>query len=124
MGRRREGRRRAAACCPRGHNAMPCSPEKIAANRRNARKSTGPRTEAGKARSRCNGVVHGLTGQGVALPDEDAAEVERRFAALGEELAPRTERERIMARRVAFLSVRLERCEKYEVATLSKAIRG
>ncbi len=33
----------------------------IEANRRNAQKSTGPRTEAGRARSRLNAVKHGLS---------------------------------------------------------------
>jgi hypothetical protein len=37
------------------------SPAKIAANRRNARRSTGPRRAAGKARARRNAFRHGLT---------------------------------------------------------------
>ena len=36
------------------------SEAKIAANRRNAKRSTGPRTAAGKARVRCNALRHGL----------------------------------------------------------------
>lgn len=36
------------------------SAKKIAANRRNALRSTGPRTGAGKARSRGNALKHGL----------------------------------------------------------------
>lgn len=43
---------------PAGESAT--SPARRAANRANARKSTGPRTQAGKARSRANAVTHGL----------------------------------------------------------------
>ena len=45
-------------------------------NRRNARKSTGPRTDAGKAASRLNAMKHGLRAQTVPLPVEDPAELE------------------------------------------------
>ena len=37
--------------------------EQIAANRRNAELSSGPKTEAGRNRSRMNALRHGLTGQ-------------------------------------------------------------
>jgi hypothetical protein len=44
----------------------------IEANRRNAGKSTGPNTQRGKHRSRCNPVRHGLTAETVIGALEDA----------------------------------------------------
>ena len=42
----------------------------IAANRLNATHSTGPTSADGKVRARRNALKHGLSGQGVVLPDE------------------------------------------------------
>jgi hypothetical protein len=44
----------------------------VEANRRNARKSTGPNTVEGKQRSRCNAVRHGLIAEPVIGALEDA----------------------------------------------------
>jgi len=99
-----------------------CSPAQLAANRSNAAKSTGPKTPEGKAISRRNGLKHGLTGAGIALPDEDAAEVERRFARYEAELNPKTELGRDLAMRAATLAVRLERCHRNEAARLGLAV--
>ena len=41
----------------------------IESNRRNAQRSTGPKTQSGKARSSQNAVRHGLTAE-TALPDQ------------------------------------------------------
>ena len=49
------------------------SDKQIEANRRNARKSTGPRTQEGKARVGNNAVKHGLLSQDVLVPGEDGA---------------------------------------------------
>src|ERR1700685_2916219 len=43
----------------------------IDANRRNAEKSTGPKTQEGKDKSRRNGLQHGLTAKTCMLEDED-----------------------------------------------------
>ncbi len=43
------------------------------ANRRNAKLSTGPRTEAGQERSRQNALTHGLSAAVVRLPEDEAA---------------------------------------------------
>lgn len=50
---------------------MPISEKQLEANRRNAERSTGPRTDEGKARSSRNNLRHGLTGQVTVLPSED-----------------------------------------------------
>lgn len=52
------------------------SEKKLAANRANARRSTGPITPEGKAASRANALVHGLTANVVAVPGEDQAELD------------------------------------------------
>ena len=49
----------------------------IEANRRNAVKSTGPKTEAGKRVSRCNAARHGLTAETVIGALEDARTIRR-----------------------------------------------
>jgi len=52
------------------------SEKQIAANRRNSKKSTGPRTIEGKAKVTMNAIKHGLLSKKVLLSDEDAAEFE------------------------------------------------
>ena len=42
------------------------------ANRRNAKKSTGPRSQAGKAVASQNALKHGLTAKRVIIPGEEA----------------------------------------------------
>src|SRR5436190_23204466 len=52
------------------------SATQIAANRRNAMRSTGPRTATGKARSRCNALRHGLS-LPLSLNNFVAAQIEK-----------------------------------------------
>ncbi len=103
---------------------MNCSAARLAANRANSLKSTGPRTEEGKAASRGNALKHGLAGEGIALPAEDAAEVERRFVEIEAELQPDGEIAHALARRVALLSIRMERCVVHESAAISDRVRS
>jgi hypothetical protein len=58
------------------------SSRQIEANRRNALKSTGSKTEAGKQTSRCNAVRHGLTAETVIGALEDAEEYKAFEAAI------------------------------------------
>jgi len=50
------------------------SKKQIAANRKNAKRSTGPRTSAGKAKSAMNSTRHGFLGQLPLIPGEDPQE--------------------------------------------------
>jgi hypothetical protein len=59
---------------------MVVSAAKLEANRRNAQKSCGPRTEEGKNRSKLNAVKHGLRAATLVLLDEDAQALEDRRA--------------------------------------------
>jgi hypothetical protein len=56
--------------------------KQIAANRCNASKSTGPRTEEGKRRSRRNAVRHGLAAETVIGALEDAEDYQAFEAAI------------------------------------------
>src|SRR3954471_20417487 len=71
----------------------PLSEKKLAANRANAKKSTGPRTAAGKSRSRFNAVRHGLTASVGLLPGEDGAALHDLSAAVHADLRPRGQAE-------------------------------
>jgi hypothetical protein len=91
---------------------------KIAANRRNAQKSTGPRTAEGKRRSRRNAVRHGLTGETIIDAFEDAADYEAFEASIKADYRPRTVTERELVVRLASLLWRLRRATAIESGLL------
>jgi hypothetical protein len=65
------------------------SQRKLDANRRNALKSTGPKTDAGKAVSSQNGITHGLTSRNSPImPGEDQAEYDMLRDAMIADLKP------------------------------------
>ena len=51
--------------------------KQIEANRRNAEKSTGPRSEEGKARSSMNAIKHGLRAEQPVILGENPADYQR-----------------------------------------------
>jgi hypothetical protein len=84
------------------------------ANRRNARKSTGPVTEEGKQRSRCNAVRHGLTAETVIGALEDAEDYKAFEAAVIADYDAQSAVERELVLRLASLLWRLRRATKVE----------
>jgi hypothetical protein len=81
----------------------------IDANRRNARKSTGPTTEEGKQRSRYNAVRHGLTAETVIGALEDAEDYRAFEAAITADYDAQSAVERELIVRLAGLLWRLHR---------------
>jgi hypothetical protein len=84
------------------------------ANRRNARKSTGPTTEEGKQRSRCNAVRHGLTAETVIGALEDAEDYKAFEAAITADYDAQSAVERELVLRLANLLWRLRRATTIE----------
>lgn len=95
------------------------SARQIAANRRNAQRSTGPRTKVGKDRSRRNALRHGLTSETVIASLEDRTEYKEFEAALFETFNPVTIVECELTARLASLLWRLRRAASIETGLFS-----
>src|ERR1700689_2645691 len=93
---------------------MPISDKQLAANRANAKKSTGPKTPRGKAVCALNGFVHGFTGLATVMTDDDR---EAHFAFVEpyvEDLNPIGPVELQLARTIAIDNFRLNRIKAVE----------
>ena len=93
------------------------------ANRFNAQKSTGPRTQKGKAASRRNALKHGLTARSVLLAGEAPAEFRRLQVAVIARFKPEGVLERELATSIASLFWRLRRVPPFEAALLAVLAR-
>jgi len=87
--------------------------KQIKANRQNSKKSTGPKTDEGKAAVSQNAVKHGLFAQSV-LTCEDPAEYEAFHDNMLAELAPAGAVESMLAERIVGLWWRLRRAERMQ----------
>jgi len=90
------------------------SEKQLAANRRNAEKSTGPRTAEGKSNSSRNNLRHGLTGHISLLPTEDREAHDAFCNELIESFNPQTPVETQLATSIAEDSWRLNRATAIE----------
>ena len=101
---------------------LPAAGRRAAANKANAQKSTGPRTDAGKQRSRMNALRHGLTGQIVVLPTEDHAAYQRHAQRLLDHFQPADALEEQLVQSLADSSWRLNRVNAVETNLFSLGI--
>ncbi len=90
------------------------SEAQIHANRRNARKSTGPRTEEGKAVAARNAVTHGFWARQDVISGEEQADFDRLREEMLRELAPAGPVETPLAERVVSLMWRLKRAQRLQ----------
>src|SRR5438477_6965336 len=92
----------------------------IEANRRNAQKSTGPKTDSGKARASQNAIRHGLTAETVIRLLEDPDDYQAFELTVTGDYDAETAVERELVLRLASLLWRLRRATSVETGLLQR----
>src|ERR687890_2000508 len=90
------------------------SEKQARANRRNALKSTGPKTPEGKAAIRHNALGHGLLSRDILLPGEDEDALRELGEHVWDELQPVGALESVLVNRVISCTWRLQRLGRVE----------
>jgi hypothetical protein len=88
--------------------------KQIEANRRNSRRSTGPRTRTGKAESKLNAMKHGLLAADLVVRGEDPVAFAGVLKNLVDEYQPQGPLEEHLVERVAVCMWRLRRVYRVE----------
>jgi hypothetical protein len=100
------------------------TPAQLAANRRNAKKSTGPKTADGKAAASRNALRHGLTARQIVCYDERESVYVAFHATMRENLAPADEVEEQLVERIILCSWRLRRIARAERGLIDREFNG
>ena len=121
-----EGAKKQSPPEPMSNQKAPASARKIEANRRNALRSTGPRTPRGKKTVAKNALKHGFFSKWllVAHPDgkEDPNEYADLCAALREHYGPNSFLEELWLEKIAVWSWRLRRLIRFESGQIALAL--
>ncbi|MEO1922380.1 MAG: hypothetical protein ABGW84_10915 [Sphingomonadaceae bacterium] len=96
------------------------SDRQIAANRRNAQRSTGPKTSKGKAVSSQNARRHGVLSDRVTALNENSELFNSVLLGLIDDFAPRSEMELVLVERLAVLIWRERRLISSEKANIEQ----
>jgi hypothetical protein len=100
------------------------SEKKAETNRRNALKSTGPKTPEGKDAVRMNALKHGLLSQEILLPGEDEEALRELGHNLRAELQPVGELENLLVDRIIASYWRLRRLGRVEAGIFAWELYG
>src|ERR671920_1687092 len=100
------------------------SEKQVQANRRNALKSTGPKTPEGKEAVRLNANKHGLRSQEVLLPGEDEEALKGLDENLRAELQPVGEMENLLVDNIVAAHWRLRRLRRVETGIFAWELYG
>jgi hypothetical protein len=100
------------------------SDKQARANRRNALKSTGPKTPEGKATIRHNALRHGLLSRDILLPGEDEVALRELGERLWEELQPVGAVESMLVNRIISSTWRLQRLGRVEAGIFAWELYG
>ena len=96
------------------------SQEQIDANRRNAARSTGPKTPEGKAVVSRNSIRHGLAStRAIALPEENLEEFNALFESLSAQFQPQSPFECSLLQQMAVADWRMRRAVRLETGILA-----
>src|SRR5580658_306597 len=100
------------------------SPAQITANIANAQKSSGPKTEPGKHRTRLNAYRHGLTGQICLLTADEHKAFDQHCTGIRESLEPVGALELELAQSIAENHWRLKRARAIETGIFAAGVLG
>ena len=103
---------------------MTSNKKQAQANRRNALKSTGPKTAEGKAAVRHNALRHGLLSRDVLLPGEDEDSLKELDERLRDELQPVGALESLLVERIISSTWRLQRLGRVEAGIFARELYG
>src|SRR6204780_4109532 len=109
-------------CAPKANNMA--SPAQLTANIAKAQKSSGPKTEKGKHRTRLNAYRHGLTGQIQLLTADEHEAFDKHCAGIRESLQPVGALEIELAQSIAEDHWRLKRARAIETGIFALGQQG
>jgi len=99
------------------------SDRKVAANRRNAQKSTGPRTLSGKTIASMNALKHGLCSRKPLIPGENEAEFAQFTADWVDDQQPTGPHQSLLVEQIIMAAWQLKRVPQLEAGLLTRYMK-